>query len=418
MDLIEMRRDLHKHPEVGFTEFRTASIVVETLKSLDYLVTYGLDVMEANARKGLPSDDELKEAYNRALREGANPEIINKMEGGFTGVIGKLEGKSPGPTVAFRFDMDALPILESKEKDHAPYNEGFSSTFEGNMHACAHDGHTAIGLKLAEIMSSLDFVGTLMLIFQPAEEGGRGASSIAEKGVLDQIDKIYCLHLGLDVPFGEVSGGSYNWLATTKLRSSFHGVSSHSGVAPEKGRNALVGAATALLNIQGLPRYSGGTTRVNVGTLNGGTAPNIIPSEANMVIETRSDKRSINNDLEKRVREIVKHSALMHDLDYDIEIIGEGTTIECDKMLIQTAMEEAEKTPGFTSVQALRPGNGSEDASILIKRVQENGGQGTYMMIGTNHPAPHHHPKFDIDEESLVMAVDLLSRIAKRELKA
>ena len=417
MDIIDIRRDLHRHPEVGFTEFRTASKVVETLRSLGFKVSFGAEIMEAASRKGVPSAEELENAYQRALRDGANPEIISDMKGGLTAVIGELTGSQPGPTVAFRFDMDALPILESAEEDHFPYQESFSSCYEGNMHACGHDGHTAIGLTLAKKLSQHDFAGKLMLIFQPAEEGGRGASSIAAKGTLDQVDKLYCMHLGLDVPLGEVSGGSYGWLATTKLEAAFHGVTSHSGAAPEKGKNALVGAATALLNVQSLPRYSRGSTRVNVGALKGGTAPNIIPGEAEMVIETRSEKAEINEDLERRVREIVKHSALMHGLEYDINTIGKGTTIDCDRTLVQVAVEEARQVEGFTSVKELSPGGGSEDASLLIKRVQDQGGEGTYMIVGTTLPAPHHHPKFDINERSLTLAVNLLSRIARRELQ-
>lgn len=416
LEVAKLRRDFHKHPELGFTEFRTASIVVEKMKALNYEVTYGKEVMEEASRKGVPSNDVLQKAYNRALTDGANPDIIKEMKGGFTAVIGKLDGKRPGPTVAFRFDMDALPIKESNDEDHFPYNKKFRSTYDGIMHACGHDGHTAIGLSLAEAFKDKNFSGTLMLIFQPAEEGGRGAKAIVDKGVIDNVNKLYCMHLGLNVPLGEVSGGTYGWLATTKIQSRFLGVSSHSGAAPEKGRNALVGAATALLNIHGLPRHSGGKTRVNVGSLNGGSAPNIIPSEATMIIETRSDVASINKDLEERIRKIVEHSAMMHDLNYEIETIGEGTTIICDDNLVNTTVEEAQQIPRIHTVHNLCAGGGSEDASFLIQRVQECGGEATYMLVGTELPAPHHHSKFDVEEESLELAVELLYRIATREL--
>lgn len=416
MDVQQIRRDIHQHPELGFTEFRTASIVVEKLQSFGFDVMYGKDVMDESACRGMPPKYEIEEAYHVALNEQADAEIIKHMEGGFTGVIGKMSGNKQGSTVAFRFDMDALPIIEAEDEGHVPFREDFHSLHKGKMHACGHDGHTAIGLKLAETLKDEDFAGTLLLIFQPAEEGGRGASSIAANGVLDNIDKLYCMHLGLDAPQGEVWCGTDGWLATTKINSTFHGVSSHAGVAPEKGKNALVGAATALLNIHALPRYSDGKTRVNVGALNGGTATNIIPDKATMVIETRSDKAEINEDLEDRVKNIVEHSAKMHDLDYEIEIVGEGTTIQCDESLINTAFEEAEELNLFSSVKRMGRATGSEDASILIKRVQEYGGEGTYMLIGTDLPAPHHHPAFDINEKSLHDAVKLLNRIATKEL--
>lgn len=416
MDIKKQRRDLHQHPEVGFTEFRTASIVVKTLQSLGYKALYGEEAMDNEARKGVPADDVLQHAYQRALKDGADSNIVKRMKGGLTAVIGKLSGNRPGPTIAFRFDMDALPIQEAAENDHLPFQENFQSFNEGNMHACGHDAHTSIGLTLADAMKDGDFAGTLMLIFQPAEEGGRGASSIAARGVLNNVDKLYCMHLGLGVPQGEVCGGTYGWLATTKMAGRFYGVASHAGNAPEKGRNSLVGASTALLNIHGLPRYSGGKTRVNVGTLTGGSAPNIIPNKATMTIETRSEDEYINQDLENRVKQIIKHSAQMHDLDYETEIIGESTTMDCDQNLINTVVEEAKKIPSFTTVRRLCLGNGSEDASMLIKNVQAHGGEGTYMIIGTTIPAPHHHPKFDINEDTLSDAVTLLHRIAKREL--
>lgn len=416
LEVAKLRRDFHKYPELGFTEFRTASIVVEKLKALNYRVIYGKEVMEEASRKGVPSNDVLQKAYDQAITDGANPDIIKEMKEGFTAVIGKLVGKKPGPTVAFRFDMDALPIKESDDKDHFPSNEKFRSIYDGIMHACGHDGHTAIGVSLAETFKNKNFSGTLMLIFQPAEEGGRGAKAIVDKGVIDHVNKLYCMHLGLNVPFGEVSGGTYGWLATTKMKSHFMGIPSHSGAAPEKGRNALVGAATALLNIHGLPRYSGGKTRVNVGALNGGSAPNIIPNEATMIIETRSDVASINQDLEGRIRKIVEHSALMHDLDYKIETIGEGTTIICDDNLVNIVVEEAQQISRIHTVHDLCSGGGSEDASFLIQRVQECGGEATYMLVGTSLPAPHHHSRFDVEEESLELAVELLYRIATREL--
>src|SRR5699024_9329067 len=416
MEVSKLRRDFHKHPELGFTEFRTASIIVEKLKALNYDVTYGKEVMEEASRKGVPSEELLIKSYNRALSDGANPDIIKEMEGGFTAVIGKLYGRKPGPTIAFRFDMDALPIKESNESYHFPFKEKFHSIYDGIMHACGHDGHTAIGLSLAQAYKVCNFSGTLMLIFQPAEEGGRGAKTLVEKNDIDNVNKLYCMHLGLNIPIDEVSDGTYGCLATTKMKSRFVGVPSHSGATPEKGRNALIGAATALLNIHGLPRNSGGKTRVNVGSLKGGSAPNIIPNEATMIIETRSDVASINKDLEKRVRKIVQHSALMHDLDYEIETIGEGTTIICDDDLVNIVVEEAQQIDAFHTVHHLCAGGGSEDASFLIERVQERGGKGTYLLVGTELSAPHHHSKFDVQEESLELAVELLYRIAKREL--
>ncbi len=417
LDIIEMRRDLHQHPELGFTEFRTASKVVEMLQSLGYEVIYGEDAIDGPSRRGLPSEAVLEAAYERALAHGANPDIVKAMKGGYTGVVGILRGQQPGPTLAFRFDMDALPITESTDQEHMPQAGGFISQFVGNMHACAHDGHTTIGLGVAEALTKLDFHGTIKLIFQPAEEGVRGAYAMVEKGMLDDVDYLYCAHLGCDVPTGQVHGGTRGYLATTKLAVHFHGVASHAGADPEKGRNALLGAATALLNIHALPRFSSGDTRINVGLLEGGTAANIIAEHARMIVETRSESEETNAELEQRVRRIVEHSAGMHELTYEIEVTGAAIPITCDVEMVELANASAREVEGVHTVpDEYAYSTGSEDASYMIRRVQERGGKATYMIIGASNPAPHHHPRFDIEEDSLRIGVEVFSGIAKRML--
>lgn len=418
MDIISLRRDFHMYPEVGFTEFRTASKIVELLESFGYHVIYGKDAMEGKSRRGVPTDAVLEKAYHRAVKDGANSEIVSQMKGGYTTVVGVLEGEKPGPTIAFRFDIDALPIEESKDTDHYPEANQFGSQYEGNMHACGHDGHTAIGLGLAEKLSDGHFSGKVKLIFQAAEEGVRGAYSIVQKGLLDDVDYLFCHHLGADIPTGEFHGGSTEFLATTKMEAHFYGVASHAGASPETGRHALLGAATALLNIHAIPRFSSGLTRVNVGVLEGGTAANIIPSHAKMKVETRALSEEVNVDLEKRVRNIIAQSAAMHELEHKIEIIGAAIPISCDQELVELAIEEAKQVGGFTSFgNGNGKGIGSEDASYMIERVQKKSGKATYMMIGSSLPAPHHHPKFDIQEEVLPRTVELFNRIARRILQ-
>ena len=136
-----------------------------------------------------------------------------------------------------------------------------------------------------------------------------------------------------------------------------------------------------------------------------------------MVSETRADADDINEDMERRVKQIIKSSAEMHGLREETKIIGKGTTISCDHDCVSVVMEEAKKIKGFHTVKEMKLANGGEDASFLIKRVQEHGGKGTYMIIGTPISAPHHHQKFDIDEAAIPLSVDLLERIALRELK-
>lgn len=391
IDMIALRRDLHEHPELGFTEFRTATKVVQMLTELGYSVTYGKDAIDDTSRRGLPKSEVLEDAYQRALREGADPVIVEQMRGGFTAVVAELQGEQEGPTTAFRFDMDALPIRESKLEQHAPQAAQFRSSHEGIMHACAHDGHTTIGLALAERLSNRKFAGKIRLLFQPAEEGVRGAYAMVEKGMLEQVDRLFCMHLGTG------------------------GVSSHAGASPEEGRNALLGAATAMLNIHALPRFSSADTRINVGILEGGTGANIIAEHARMVIETRSTSEETNRELERRVRHIIEHSAAMHELTANVEVIGSAIPIGCDMELAELAVQQAEGIAGFTHAEAISDSAalGSEDASYMIRRVQEQGGKATYMIVGSELPAPHHHPEFDIDEAVLAPAVELLEKLAR-----
>lgn len=415
IDIIALRRDLHKHPELGFTEFRTATKVVQMLSEMGYDVMYGRDAIDDDSRRGLPKLEVLEDAYQRALREGADPDIVQQMRGGFTAVVAELQGDEEGPTTAFRFDMDALPIRESELDRHLPQQGQFRSAHEGIMHACAHDGHTSIGLALAERLRDRKFAGKVRLLFQPAEEGVRGAYAMVEKGMLEGVDRLFCMHLGTDVPSGHIKGSSAGFLATTKLEARFTGVSSHAGASPEEGRNALLGASTALLNIHALPRFSSADTRVNVGILEGGTGANIIAEQARMVIETRSTSEETNLELERRVRQIIEHSAAMHELSASVETIGGAIPIRCDLELAELAVRKAEGIPGFTNAETVANGSalGSEDASYMIRRVQEQGGKATYMIVGSDLPASHHHPEFDIDEAVLSPAVTLLERLAR-----
>ena len=170
------------------------------------------------------------------------------------------------------------------------------------MHACGHDGHVAIGLALAErLKQNPDFAGTVRFLFQPAEEGGRGARAMLNAGALEGVDRFVALHLGLDLPLGHVVGGAVGAFATTKLRARFTGVASHAAAAPQDGRNALAAAAAGTLAVLGQPRWSTTDTRVNVGTLRAGDGVNIIPAWAELTAETRALDADVQTELSARV---------------------------------------------------------------------------------------------------------------------
>lgn len=193
-DLTAQRRDFHKYAEPGWFEMRTSSIIARKLTELGYEVLVGDQVCKKDSRMGVPSEEKLEEQYERAVAQGADPEFVKYTKGGMTGVIGILRC-GEGPTVAMRFDIDALGVFEEHDPSHRPAKEGFNSVNEGFMHACGHDGHATIGLGVAKVLMSIkdQLHGTVKLIFQPAEEGVRGAKSIVDNGHLDGVDYLSAL---------------------------------------------------------------------------------------------------------------------------------------------------------------------------------------------------------------------------------
>ena len=188
--MTEWRRDFHLHAESGWLEFRTASKVAEVLDGLGYQLALGRDVIDADSRMGLPDEETLAQAFQRARAQGAPERWLPAFEGGFAGVVATFDTGRPGPTLAFRVDMDALDLNELHDDSHRPHRDRFASCNDGMMHACGHDGHTAIGLGLAHVLKeyAAQLNGTIKLIFQPAEEGTRGARAMVAAGVLDDVD--------------------------------------------------------------------------------------------------------------------------------------------------------------------------------------------------------------------------------------
>ena len=186
---------------------------------------------------GMPDKEEIQHHAEWARKNGADPEFLPYFQEGYTGVVGVWETGRTGPTLAFRFDMDALPIHESEEASHFPNQEGFRSRIPGRMHACGHDAHTAIGLGLATLIAGNheNLQGTIKLIFQPAEEGTRGAKAMVETGVVDDVDYFIATHIGTGVPHRQFVAANNGFFATSKLDIYLKGVAAHAGGAPEAG---------------------------------------------------------------------------------------------------------------------------------------------------------------------------------------
>ena len=231
---IERRRDIHRNPELGFTELRTAAMVAQRLGDLGFELAIGPEVMQADAMLGVPPAAQLSARAEELRGDNVVQPWLSKMPHGQTGVVASLR-RGEGPVTAYRFDMDALPLAEAWEEGHKPVDQGYVSERAGVHHACGHDGHTAIGLGFAEWLASPEssWRGTAKLVFQPAEEGGRGAAPMAEAGVVDDANWFFAAHLGVGLPSRHIAGGSSGMLNSTKLDAKFTGTAAHAGANPE-----------------------------------------------------------------------------------------------------------------------------------------------------------------------------------------
>lgn len=420
-ELVACRRDFHKYAETGWFEYRTTSIIAQKLEALGYEILMGDQVCKRDARMGVPTQAELDAQYQRALTQGAIAEYAERAKDGMTGVVGILRC-GDGPTVAMRFDIDALGVYESNEPDHRPVQEGFRSVNEGFMHACGHDGHATIGLGVARILADIraSLHGTVKLIFQPAEEGVRGAKSIVENGLLDDVDYFLGAHntdKSLDDP-AVVIPGSYGSLATAKYDATFHGLSAHAGGSPELGHNVMLAAATAILNIYAIPRHSGGMTRVNVGTLTAGSGRNVIADEATMQIEVRGETTQINDYVMEYTMKILNSAAQMHDCTVDVKLVGAASSQTSDMDLVKRVRQVCETQLHLpVSANDTARNAGSEDISYMMNRVQEVGGQATFMRTLTHRAAPGHNRRYDFDETYLMQSVKIFTAVAYDILK-
>lgn len=420
-EAIELRRDFHKYPERGWLETRTACIIATYLEELGYQVLVGEDIMKKDARMGVPRDNILHLNYRRSISEKANPKYLELVKDGMTAVAGVLKN-GEGPTIAIRFDIDALGLMEDNSSSHFPYKNGFTSRHVGVMHACGHDGHTAIGLITAKILMNIkeSMHGTIKLIFQPAEEGVRGAKCIAESGFLNDVDYIFAAHI---MPQGDKKYDLYLGMnqsfATTKLDVSYHGISTHAAESPQYGKNALLSAANCILNLHSIPRNSDGCTRVNVGIVRAGTGRNVVPETAMLEIEVRGATSELNRYMEMYARDIIQASAQMHDTVVEIKEMGKAYSLSCDEDFMKDIRTLCENSlPDLKlSKRDLSALGGSDDFSYMMEQVQAHGGKATYMKLLTPIVASPHNDSFDFNEQILEKGPMIFSSIAYNLIK-
>jgi amidohydrolase len=372
--LITWRRDFHKHPELAFKETRSAAIIAQHLKQCGYQVRTGVAQ---------------------------------------TGVIGLLEGKGDGPAVAFRFDMDALPVAEETGAQYA-------SQEAGRMHACGHDGHMAMGMGLAELLAARreDIKGAVKLLFQPAEEGGNGAEAMVEDGALDspRPDIFLAAHLWIqkpvgtaDVTAGPVMAAAEKWDCTIRGQGG-HGAMPHHTVDPIPAAGQVISALQTVVSRNVSPLD---TAVVSVGSIHGGEAFNVIPSEVNMNGTIRTFEPSTRKVVLKRVREVIEGVATACGTSAELAIKPLTPAVINDAQVAKVVRQAAEAILDAGHVTSGERTMGSEDAALFLERVP-----GCYFFLGAGNADrglsfPHHSSHFDFDEQALVLGVAILAKAAE-----
>ena len=396
--LIADRRHLHAHPEEGWCEFETTWFIVQRLKALGLEWKAGIDVIEPSAVMGRNADL-VEKAKKRALEHGVPADFLGHL-GGYTGAMAVLNTGRPGPVTGIRVDIDCLPIEESNDPAHEANAGNYRSVYPGFSHACGHDGHTAVGLAAARWLSENreKLCGTVKILFQPAEEGVRGAAAMAAKGIVDDVNWFAGAQYGSSARVVQVGVYHFGYLATTKFDLRYHGLAAAAGY-PEKGRSALMCGAATCMSLGSLPGHSQGITRVQIGRFESGTGRNIIAENAFMQLEVRGESTEINDYMAANVEMTVKGLAAAYGVDYELTRMGEAVTYRGDEEAVSIVKEVAAQVPGVDSVVDMNAKIGSEDCTMLIRRVQEHGGKAVFFYYGCNHPG-HHRGDFCIQDET------------------
>ena len=417
-ELITDRRHLHTMPEEGWTEFRTTAFVVGKLREYGYDVLTGTRVVNPEACLGR-SEKLVDQGLEYARAQGVDASLLAEFER-LTGCVGVMDTGRPGPTVAVRFDIDCVPVLEAETPDHLPAREGFTSQRPGLMHACGHDAHTSTGLALAHWFADHrdEMKGKLKIVFQPAEEGVRGAAGVAASGVLDDADFFLAAHVAMMCKTGEVSVRPYGFLCTTKLDVSFTGRPAHAGVEPNAGRNAMAAACNAVVQLLGIARHGSGMTRVNVGQLTAGEGRNVIPSHALLKMEVRGETGEINQYMYESALAVIQGCALAQGCEYAVQKMGEAVDLTNDEALVEVLKDAVGRVDGLVCRDDPMNFGGSEDATILARRVQARGGKAALFVLGADRPSGHHTARFDVDENALKQGLNVWANALEGLMRA
>ncbi len=412
---IEYRREFHKYPENGWREIRTSARIAEILTEMGYDCLMGPDAVNTDTvgKFVRPDEAERKENMERALRQGAKAEFVERTKG-WPGVVAELDTGREGPVTAFRFDIDCLPYDEPQTEGYRPFEEGYNSCNPESDHACGHDAHTAMGLGIASALQEKkeQLRGKIRLLFQPAEETFNGAQSMIDKGHLDDVQNFIAMHVALSaenrpLPSHTICCGCKDFLSDRQLDVTFHGRAAHPCGAAQEGKNALLAACSAALNIHAIAPHEEGLCRVNVGELHAGIAINTIAPNALMKVEYRGQTPDIAAYVGKRVFDVLDGSAKAYDMTYTYDDYGEVPAGKSDDAMMEIIERAAKKIPWFEKIYFEGNVGGTDDAAAMINKVQSNGGIATYIGIGTDTTQPVHNPEFDIDEDCIPVAIEL-----------
>lgn len=377
-DMVSWRRDFHRHPEIGFHEIRTAAIVADHLNRL------GIET-----RAGV----------------------------GQTGVVGLIEGAGPGPTVLLRFDMDALPIDEATGLP-------FASATRGLMHACGHDGHTAIGMGVARLLAETasSWSGRVKLLFQPAEEGLGGALATIAGGVLEapRPDFAFALHLWNQLPSGGVVVQPGPLMAAAdRFTLTFLGQGGH-GALPHTTIDAILVACQAVTILQSivsrnLPPHEAAV--LSVGSFHAGDAFNVIAEQATLTGTLRTFRPEVRDQLIRRMDEILAGMTAAHRARYTLSLADHTPAVVNDPVATRIAAAAVVDLVPAGDILSIAPLMVAEDMAEILNRTP-----GCYLLIGAEPPGevrePHHSPRFDFDERVLPLAAAILTATALQALGA
>ena len=376
--LVATRRDLHRVPELAFQERRTGALVADRLDTLGWKVTRG--VAE-------------------------------------TGVVGLLEGSRAGRTVMVRVDIDALPIQE-------PGDRPYSSQVDGVMHACGHDGHTAVGLTVAELLSRYkdSIKGQVKLVFQPAEEIAAGAVRMIEEGVMEDpaVDRVLSFHLWSPLPVGQVVSqpgpifSSADEIKITVKGKGGHGGMPHLTVDPIMIASHVVTALQVVLSREVPPSQA---SVLGFGTIHGGTAFNVVSDQVELTGTVRTLDDSIREQIMKRTEEIAEAVARGFRGEATFQHVRGVPVVVNDGSVARLVAEVAAPIVGEENVVTIAPSQLGDDVTLFLRKAP-----GCYFLVGCSNPgkgitASHHSAEFDIDEDSLPIATRILTEATLRCLK-